>query len=117
MNERIVNDPNLLFNTLSVLLSQKFLMKMTVIMRYELTFQQDGGTSSLYILAVRQYLNETFPVNELAGEHGPVERPARSPDSSQFDFVCGLFDTLKGTFQISKKNDILFKPVLKMTLK
>lgn len=50
----------------------------------DLTFQQDGAPPH-YALAVREYLNRTYP-DRWIGRRGPIEWPARSPDLTPLDF-------------------------------
>ena len=47
-------------------------------------FQQDGA-SPHYAVAVRNYLDATFP-GRWIGRRGPIEWPARSPDLTPLDF-------------------------------
>jgi transposase len=47
-------------------------------------FQQDGAPPH-FGLAVRNYLNNTFP-NRWIGRRGPIEWPARSPDLTPLDY-------------------------------
>ena len=51
-------------------------------------FQQDGAPPHFGI-AVRQFLNQTFP-DRWIGRRGTIEWPARSPDMTPLDFFCGV---------------------------
>lgn len=50
-------------------------------------FQQDGAGPH-YAIAVRQFLDNTFP-NRWIGRRGQIEWPARSPDLSPVDYFFG----------------------------
>lgn len=52
-----------------------------------LWFQQDGAPPH-YSVAVRNYLNNTFPERWI-GRRGTIEWPPRSPDLTPLDFFYG----------------------------
>lgn len=65
-------------------------------------FQQDGAPPH-YSIAVRNFLNETFP-NRWIGRRGPIEWPPRSPDITPLDFF--LWGYLKSKVYVNRPNNI-----------
>ena len=61
-------------------------------------FQQDGAPSH-WGLAVRQFLNDTFP-ERLIGHDGPIPWPPRSPDISPLDVKDIVYRTKSETLVI-----------------
>lgn len=65
-------------------------------------FQQDGAPPH-YAVAVRNFLNTTFPQRWI-GRRGPVEWPARSPDLNPLDFF--LWGYLKSKVYFNRPGNI-----------
>lgn len=59
---------------------------------FDMWLLQDGAPSH-FILAVRRYLNETFP-DMWIGLDGPILWASRSPDINPVDFFWGLVRSL-----------------------
>lgn len=68
----------------------------------EIWFQQDGAPPH-YSIAVRQFLDATFP-NRWIGRRGPIEWPPRSPDITPLDFF--LWGYLKSKVYLNRPNNI-----------
>lgn len=69
-------------------------------------FQHDGCPAH-YSLAVREYLNNTFP-NSWIGRGGPIPWPPRSPDLTPLDFyVWGRAKDLVYTTEVSTREELI----------
>lgn len=68
----------------------------------EIWFQQDGAPPH-FAIAVRQFLDATFP-NRWIGRRGPIEWPPRSPDITPLDFF--LWGYLKSKVYVNRPNNI-----------
>jgi hypothetical protein len=78
------------------------LVHVSLIIRGELHFMQDGA-SSHFSLAVCRYLNRKFP-GRWAGAGGPVAWSPRSPDLNPLDFY--LWGHSKSSVYLSPVDDV-----------